>query len=57
VRSKLDREESLSEVRAILPGGEKRERMFKDFDELRRMMGKEGASDRFAQDIVKSLRG
>jgi lipid-A-disaccharide synthase len=57
VRAKLDREESLSEVRAILLSGEKRERMLKDFDELRRMMGKEGASDRFAQDIVKSLRG
>lgn len=57
VRAKLDREESLSEVRAILPGGEKRERMLRDFDELRTMMGEEGASDRFAKDMVKSLRG
>lgn len=57
VRAKLDKEESLSEVRAILPGGEKRERMLRDFDELRVMMGEEGASDRFAKDMVKSLRG
>ena len=57
MRAKLDKEESLSEVRAILPGGEKRERMLRDFDELRRMMGEEGASDRFAKDMVKSLRG
>ena len=57
VRAKLDKEESLSEVRAILPGGEKRERMLRDFDELRTMMGEEGASDRFAKDMVKSLRG
>ena len=57
VRAKLDKEESLSEVRAILPGGEKRERMLRDFNELRTMMGEEGASDRFAKDMVKSLRG
>ncbi len=57
VRAKLDKEESLTEVRAILPGGEKRERMLRDFDELRTMMGEEGASDRFAKDMVKSLRG
>ena len=57
VRAKLDREESLTEVRAILPGGDKRERMLQDFDELRAMMGEAGASDRFAKDMVKSLRG
>ncbi len=57
VRAKLNKEESLAEVRAILPGGEKRERMLRDFDELRVMMGDEGASDRFAKDMVKSLRG
>ena len=57
VRAKLDKEESLAEVEAILPGGKKREQMLKDFDELRVMMGEAGASDRFAKDMVNSLRG
>ena len=57
VRAKLDKEESLAEVRAILPGGKRREQMLKDFDELRVMMGEAGASDRFAKDMVNSLRG
>ena len=57
VRAKLDKEESLAEVEAILPGGKKREKMLKDFDELRVMMGEAGASDRFAKDMVNSLRG
>jgi lipid-A-disaccharide synthase len=48
--------ESCAEVEAILKGGVKREAMLRDFDELRVMMGSAGASERFAEDIVKSLK-
>ncbi|MBR4871114.1 MAG: lipid-A-disaccharide synthase [Alistipes sp.] len=56
VRAKLNIAEAEEELRVILKGGRERERMLNDFDELRRMIGSEGASYRFAEDIVNSLR-
>jgi lipid-A-disaccharide synthase len=56
VCAKLDVEGAERELRAILPGGAKRESMLRDFDELRVMIGAEGASHRFAKDIVNSLK-
>ena len=56
VRAKLPIEESAKELAAILPGGCDRERMLRDFDELRTMIGDAGASERFAKDIVNTLR-
>ena len=56
VRAKLNIAEAEEELRVILEGGRERERMLNDFDELRRMIGSEGASYRFAEDIVNSLR-
>lgn len=56
VRAKLNIAEAEEELRVILKGGRERERMLNDFDELRRMIGSEGASHRFAEDIVNSLR-
>ena len=56
VRAKLNIAEAEEELRVILEGGRERERMLNDFDELRRMIGSEGASHRFAEDIVNSLR-
>ena len=56
VRAKLNIAEAEEELRVILKGGKERERMLNDFDELRRMIGSEGASQRFAEDIVNSLR-
>ena len=56
VKAKLDIDEAVAELRAILPGGERREAMLGDFEELRTMIGSEGASARFAEDIVNSLR-
>ena len=56
VRAKLDIEEATTTLRNILPNGSERERMMRDFEELRQMMGAEGASQRFANDIVKTLR-
>ena len=57
VCAKLDIAEAERELRSILPGGSQRERMLRDFNELREMIGAEGASHRFAKDIVNSLRG
>ena len=56
VRASLKMEEATRELRAILPNGAERERMLADFRELSQMMGSEGASMRFAKDIVNSLR-
>ena len=56
VCAKLDVDATERELRSILPGGEERERMLRDFDELREMIGAEGASHRFAKDIVNSLK-
>lgn len=55
VKAKLDIDEAVAELRAILPGGERREAMMGDFEELRTMIGDAGASARFAEDIVNSL--
>ena len=49
-------DEAEKELRALLPGGAKREKMLKDFDELRALIGGAGASDRFAADIVKTIK-
>ena len=56
VRANLKMEEATNELRAILPEGAERERMLADFRELSQMIGSEGASARFAKDIVKQLR-
>lgn len=56
VRANLRMEEASRELRAILPQGAERERMLRDFAELSMMMGGDGASARFAHDIVKRLR-
>jgi lipid-A-disaccharide synthase len=56
VRANLKMEEATKELRAILPNGKERERMLADFRELSQMIGGEGASARFAKDIVKQLR-
>jgi lipid-A-disaccharide synthase len=48
-------DEAEKELRSILPGGTKREKMLADFDELRAIIGGAGASDRFAADIVQTI--
>lgn len=45
-----------AELRAILPGGSKREKMLADYDELREAVGGPGASERFARRMVEFLR-
>ena len=56
LQSSLDTTRAERELRAILPGGEKRERMLADFRELRTVIGGPGASDRFAARMVALLR-
>ena len=48
-------EEAEGELRSIMEGGSKRAEMLKDFDELRQIIGGAGASDRFAEDIVRTI--
>ncbi|MBQ4279162.1 MAG: lipid-A-disaccharide synthase [Rikenellaceae bacterium] len=45
-----------AELRAILPGGGRRERMLADFEALRARVGGAGASDRFGARMVALLR-
>ena len=56
LQSSLDTTRAERELRAILPGGEKRERMLADFRELRTIIGGPGASDRVAARMVALLR-
>lgn len=46
-----------AELRAVLPGGEKREQQLRDFAQLRNIVGGAGASERFAARMVEILRG
>ncbi len=48
-------DEAEKELRAIMKGGAKRDKMLNDFDELRAIIGGAGASDRFAEDIVQTI--
>ena len=52
----IDMEAAERELRAILPGGEQHQKMLDDFEELRTIIGGAGASDRFAEAMVKELK-
>ena len=56
VCAKLDIAEATAELCSILKNGAKREQMIADFNALRALIGNEGASQRFATDIVNSLK-
>lgn len=56
VTSRFDVGMAERELSAILPGGEKREKMLEDFDLLAKMMGEKGSSYRVAANIIQSLR-
>ena len=42
-------------LKAILPGGEKRQKMLDDYEEMRHIIGPAGASRRAAEIMVKLL--
>lgn len=56
VCAKIDLDSAEAELRSILKGGNKREKMLADFAELSALIGGEGASQRFAAEIVKTLK-
>ena len=56
IQSDLDTTHAERELRAIVAGGAKRERMLADFAELHTVIGGPGASDRFAARMVAELR-
>lgn len=50
-------ENAAAELKAIMKGGEKHDRMMTDYAELQAVVGGEGASDRFAARMVAILKG
>ena len=56
VVAKVDIDSAAAELSSILKGGSKRDKMLADFAELSTLIGGEGASQRFATDIVNSLK-
>jgi lipid-A-disaccharide synthase len=52
----LNEKNLVSELKAILPGGSKRERILKDYNKVREILGPAGASERVAEDMVRVLR-
>ncbi len=56
IQSDLSVERAEQELRAIVAGGAKREKMLADFDELRTVIGGPGASERFAARMVEELK-
>lgn len=51
---RIDR--GVEQLAAILPGGDKRAEMLKDYADLREVIGESGASDRFAAEMVRLLK-
>ncbi len=50
-------ENAAAELKAIMKGGEKHDKMMTDYAELQAVVGGEGASDRFAARMVATLKG
>ncbi len=55
IQSDLSVDRAERELRAIVAGGAKRDRMLADFEELRAVIGGPGASERFARRMVEEL--
>lgn len=49
-------ENGIEELKAILPGGDKREKILNDYNQLKSIIGGSGASLRFAQRMVNELK-
>ncbi|MBQ9137391.1 MAG: lipid-A-disaccharide synthase [Alistipes sp.] len=56
VCAKIDLADAATELRSILKGGSKREAMLADFARLQSLIGSQGASQRFATEIVNTLK-
>ena len=56
VQYDLTEKNIVKELTAVLPGGERRELMLANYDELKRILGPAGASSRIAAEMVRELR-
>jgi lipid-A-disaccharide synthase len=56
VQYKLNEKSLLTELKAVLPGGSKREKILDDYDVLKDKLGAAGASGRIAREMVAELR-
>ena len=56
IQSDLDTKRAEKQLRRIIVGGDQRQTMLRDFDELRTKMGREGVADRFAGRMIEELR-
>jgi lipid-A-disaccharide synthase len=56
IQGEMKRERLRSELEKIIPGGERRESVKRDYEELRQKLGGEGASARIASDMVTQLK-
>ena len=56
IQYSLNEKNLVSELKAILPGGSKREKILEDYNKVREILGPAGASERVAADMVMVLR-
>ncbi|MBQ5718122.1 MAG: lipid-A-disaccharide synthase, partial [Alistipes sp.] len=56
VCARVDMQEAEQELRSLLIGGAKRAQMLQDFAELQAIIGGPGASDRFAEAMVREIK-
>ncbi len=56
IQNSFDPAPTIEALRKIIEGGEERERMLRDFEELRAIIGDSGASRRFAAKMVELLK-
>jgi lipid-A-disaccharide synthase len=56
IQFSLNEKKLVSELKAILPGGQKRDKILEDYNKIREILGPAGASERIAEDMVKALR-
>ncbi len=56
VQYDLTEENVVRELRAVLPGGERRDKMLNDYNELKKILGPSGASGRIAAEMVRELK-
>lgn len=49
-------ENAAAQLRAVIPGGEKHQKLIEDYAQLRAAIGEDGASDRFAAEMVRILK-
>ena len=56
IQYSLNRKNLVHELKALLPGGSKREKVLMDYARVKQILGPEGASERVASDMVQVLK-